>query len=63
MPSLGNLLVTLHVEEKRLIRKIEKLCYKKNACRAAILFNEIIIIIIIIIIRRRRRKKRILCLL
>ena len=45
MPDIGSLLYSRPEEEKRIIRKIEKCFYKKNSCRAAIVFNEIIIII------------------
>ena len=57
MPSLGQVIYNLPVEEKRLVRRIEKLNNKINSCDAAILFNTtclregllpIIIIIIII---------------
>ena len=41
MPSLGQLIYSLHDEEKKIIRKLEKVNYKKNSCRVAILFNEI----------------------
>ena len=47
MPSLGQLIYSLHDEEKKIIRKLEKVNYKKNSCRVAILFNEIMIIVII----------------
>lgn len=41
MPSLGQLIYSLHDDEKKIIRKLEKVLYKKNSCRVAILFNEI----------------------
>ena len=39
MANLGQLIYNLPVEEKRIIRCIEKIQYKVNACLAAILFS------------------------
>ena len=69
MATLGHLIFDLPVEEKRIIRCIEKIQNKINACQAAILFSSTCIregllpIIIIIMVRKKKFFRNILVLL